>query len=137
MRKHISQRLVKWRRSNPNNAISHNLRERIRMACFGVAGIGRTCNSMLLGCTIDEFRVHIESLFLDGMSWDNYGRDGWHIDHIIPCSMFCLEHSEEQEICFHWTNMQPMWARDNLSKGNRYVGDHRCHKPLNTDDDTV
>ena len=76
----------------------------------------------LVGCSVDELRSHLESLWQDGMTWDNYGAKGWHIDHIIPCAMFDLKHSEEQEVCFHWTNLQPLWAEDNISKSARWIG---------------
>lgn len=71
----------------------------------------------LLGCTIEELRTHLEAQFQEGMTWDNYGRDGWHIDHIKPCSSFDLLKEAEQRECFHYTNLQPLWAKDNLSKG--------------------
>jgi hypothetical protein len=73
----------------------------------------------LLGCSIQEFKIYLESKFREGMSWDNYGKYGWHIDHIIPCSSFDLKDIEQQKICFHYTNLQPLWAKDNLSKGNK------------------
>ena len=72
----------------------------------------------LLGCTFQELRNYLESLFQEGMSWDNYGE--WHIDHIKPCSKFDLTKKEEQEICFHYSNMQPLWAKDNLVKNNNH-----------------
>lgn len=53
------------------------------------------------------------------MSWDNYGMYGWHIDHIKPCSSFDLSNPAEQKICFHYTNLQPLWAKENLSKGKK------------------
>ena len=71
----------------------------------------------LLGCTIEEMRTFLEAEFEEGMTWDNYGE--WHVDHIRPCASFNLEDPEEQKKCFHWTNLQPLWAADNLAKGDR------------------
>jgi hypothetical protein len=53
------------------------------------------------------------------MSWENYGK--WHIDHIIPCSSFNLSLPEEQRNCFHYSNLQPLWAKDNIFKANKSV----------------
>jgi hypothetical protein len=82
---------------------------------------GRTTKSKrtqeLIGCSIDQLREHIESLFKPGMSWDNYGVSGWHIDHIKPCSSFDLTDIEQQKACFNYKNLQPLWARENLTKG--------------------
>ena len=71
----------------------------------------------LLGCSLKELMSHLEARFTKGMSWDNYGE--WHIDHILPCNSFDLTEQEEQELCFHYTNMQPLWASDNIRKGDR------------------
>ena len=73
----------------------------------------------LIGCSVDEVRAHLEKQFTEGMTWDNYGE--WHIDHIIPCASFDLSEPEQQKKCFHYTNLQPLWARDNLSKGDRIM----------------
>ena len=73
----------------------------------------------LLGCTSEELKNHLESQFKKGMSWRNYGKFGWHIDHIIPCASFDLSDSEQQKICFHYTNLQPLWAIENIKKGKR------------------
>ena len=73
----------------------------------------------LAGCTMEELKAHIESKFEEGMSWENWALDGWHLDHIIPCSSFDLTIEEEQKKCFHYTNLQPLWAKDNLSKTNK------------------
>lgn len=77
----------------------------------------------LLGCSINEFRLHLESRFELGMSWGNYGKGlgKWNIDHIIPVSRFNLIDPDQQEICFHFSNMQPMWAILNSSKGNKIL----------------
>jgi len=74
---------------------------------------------ILLGATVSFVRDFLEKKFLSGMSWKNYGK--WHIDHIIPCSAFDLSKTEEQKKCFHYTNLQPLWAVDNLKKGAKYV----------------
>jgi hypothetical protein len=74
----------------------------------------------LIGCTIDNLKKHLESQFKQNMSWYNYGIKGWHIDHIIPCYFFNLKNFEEQKKCFHYTNLQPLWWWENLSKGCKY-----------------
>lgn len=72
----------------------------------------------LLGCEIQELKEHIEKQFVEGMSWENYGE--WHVDHIRPCSSFDLNDDEHQKTCFHYKNMQPLWGKDNMSKGSRW-----------------
>lgn len=72
-----------------------------------------------LGCTIGEFKQHIESQFKDGMTWDNYGE--WHIDHITPIK-YDTPTLEEVILRLHWTNTQPLWAAENIAKGNRFIG---------------
>ena len=75
----------------------------------------RTAN--LIGCTIDYLWAYLENKFTRGMTRENYGR--WHIDHIVPCASFDLTDPEEQKICFHYTNLQPLWAIDNIRKGKK------------------
>lgn len=74
----------------------------------------------LIGCEIDYFKRYIANQFEEGMSWDNYGE--WHIDHIIPVSHFNLSDDKEAFEAFHYSNCQPLWAKDNMSKGNRFEG---------------
>ena len=57
------------------------------------------------------------------MSWDNWSIKGWHIDHIRPCSSFDLSDPTQQKECFHYTNLQPLWASENLKKNNKWVSD--------------
>jgi hypothetical protein len=73
----------------------------------------------LLGCSIDDFKSHLERHFRTGMSWDTYGKNGWQIDHHMPISMFDLSTEIDQRICFHWTNLIPMWGWANLKKRDR------------------
>jgi hypothetical protein len=69
-----------------------------------------------------ELKRHLEGLFTKGMSWDNYG--DWHIDHVIPHSYFDYKTYDCDEFvkCWELSNLQPLWAIDNMIKGNRYVG---------------
>ncbi len=72
----------------------------------------------LIGCSIEFFRGWIESKFQQGMTWDNHGKLTWHIDHKIPCAEFDLRDPAQQKQCFHYTNLQPLWALDNLRKSD-------------------
>lgn len=74
-----------------------------------------------VGCSPAFLREHLENLFTDGMTWENQGE--WHIDHIRPCASFDLTTEEERHKCFHYTNLQPLWAADNISKGAKWDGD--------------
>lgn len=113
----ITQYKKKWEEKNKNNPvykIKKNLRRRVHHA---LNGLNKSDNTFkLIGCSPEQFKTYIESLFESGMSWDNYGLDGWHIDHIIPCYKFDLTKEEEQRKCFHYSNQRPLWAKDNLSR---------------------
>lgn len=71
----------------------------------------------LIGCSVEQLWIHLESQFIEGMTRANYGQ--WHVDHIIPCDSFDLSDIEQQKQCFHYTNLQPLWAKDNLIKGKK------------------
>lgn len=73
----------------------------------------------LLGCSIEFLREWLASQFQPGMSWSNHGKRGWPIDHVKPCATFDLSDPKQQHECFHYSNLQPLWWRDNLSKGAR------------------
>jgi hypothetical protein len=94
------------------------LRKRIWDA---VRGISKKADSTqaLIGCSAEELKRHLQIRFRPGMSWDNYGE--WHIDHIRPCASFDLTDPEQQRACFNFKNLQPLWAKDNLSKGAKYA----------------
>lgn len=89
-----------------------NLRHRLNLAVKNNYKSKKT--KKLLGCTIEELKSHLESQFTKGMNWDNYGK--WHIDHIRPCASFDLSKPEEQQKCFHYTNLRPLWAIDNMKR---------------------
>ena len=71
----------------------------------------------IVGCTPEQLKEHLQKKFLDGMSWKN--RKDWHIDHIIPLSSADTE--EELIKLFHYTNLQPLWAEDNIKKSNKIL----------------
>ena len=67
----------------------------------------------IVGCSKPDLTSHIEAQFLPGMSWSNYGRKGWEIDHIIPCANFDLAIHDQVLACFHYANLRPLWRADN------------------------
>jgi hypothetical protein len=90
---------------------------RIRVVLRGNIKSAKTME--LVGLTATELRDYLQSKFLPGMTWEN--RREWHIDHIRPCASFDLTDPEQQRICFHYTNLQPLWAKDNLKKSDRWA----------------
>ena len=96
--------------------LANNLRRRLGNALNGRSKAAPTLE--LLGCSVARCRAHLEKQFVGGMSWDN--RADWHIDHIRPIASFNLADPVQQRICFHYTNLQPLWARDNLAKGAKF-----------------
>jgi len=102
------------RKTDSSYALKKNMRARVYFLLKGYQKSKSTLG--LLGCAdIEQLKTHLERQFTDGMSWENYGQ--WHVDHIRPCAAFDLSKAEEQQKCFHYTNLQPLWAEDNLSKG--------------------
>lgn len=102
-------------RENPAVRLRMNLCARIRLAVKGKNKSARTLE--LVGCDIGFLRRWIEAKWKPGMSWQNYGK--WHVDHIMPCAMFDLSDPVQQRTCFRWTNLQPLWAADNISKSDK------------------
>ena len=105
------------RLTDPKFTLLRNLRGRAKKTLLGINNSITTLE--LLGVRSgEEIRKYIESKFLEGMTWKNYG-EGWHIDHIIPLCSFNLENESERREAFHYTNLQPLWAKDNLKKGSK------------------
>lgn len=73
-----------------------------------------------LGCSVEYLKAYLEGQFEPGMSWKNWSLKGWHIDHIRPLSSFDLTDREQFLQAIHYTNLQPMWAEENLKKGKKY-----------------
>lgn len=97
--------------------LQHLLRSRLYESLKGLLKVN-TAKS-LLGCTVKFLKSHLEKQFKEGMTWTNYSKQGWHIDHIIPCASFDLSKPEEQRKCFHYSNLQPLWAEENYRKAKK------------------
>jgi hypothetical protein len=110
---------VNTRKKHTRNQLLDSLRSRIRHAVRRARATKISSTIKLIGCSANQLKKHLSRQFKAGMSWSNYGRGGWEIDHRLPCSMFNLRNSTEQKKCFHYSNLQPMWQRENASKGNR------------------
>jgi hypothetical protein len=117
-KEHIRERNKKRRKIDPTYRLINNLRRRTILA---LKGNKKNTNTMiLLGVPNLEFLWnHLESTFKPGMTRDNHGL--WHVDHIIPCASFDLSKPEEQTKCFHYSNLQALWANENLSKNDKIL----------------
>lgn len=110
----LSYRLTRYK-SDPLYALQMTCRRRILCAMQKGGYKKSTKTEVLLGCSFEEFKAYLEGLFSPGMTWENRGKFGWHIDHIYPLSS-AKDAAELEKLC-HYTNMQPLWAKDNHSKG--------------------
>jgi hypothetical protein len=109
-------RLARYNKENPNYKIATRARNQLYFALV-CQTIPKTTNAVeLLGADIETVRRHLESQFLEGMSWSNHGSRGWHIDHIKPINTFDLSDPKQLHECFHYTNLRPLWWKDNLGR---------------------
>jgi hypothetical protein len=120
--KHRSNKRYKERyKTDPQFRMAVVLRKRIVMA-LKARGISKSKSLReLLGCSIPDLKAHLEKQFKPGMSWSNHG--DWHIDHIRPCAAFNLALVAEQQVCFHYSNLQPLWAEENMRKSAKLIHD--------------
>ncbi len=114
----IAERARQYRANNPRVRVDDRISSMIRQALKDKKD-GKSWEKMV-GYTKEDLYNHLESLFLEGMSWENIGE--WHIDHIKPRSSFSYESPEDQDFkdCWSLSNLQPLWAKDNLRKGKKW-----------------
>jgi hypothetical protein len=103
----------------PRKRVGHRIRTLLKNQLTANGGRKAAKTEMLLGCSLAKAQSHLESQFSLGMTWDNHGE--WHIDHIRPCASFDLTDPEQQKECCHYTNLQPLWAAENLAKSDKWV----------------
>jgi signal recognition particle GTPase len=130
-KKELLQARKKHLDSDVGFKIACNLRSRVWDVLHRIKKSSSTIR--LLDCSIEQLKQHLESQFKPGMTWENYGRGTnnkreWNIDHIIPCASFDLSKESEQRKCFHYTNLQPLWAKENWSKGKNENLPKSIHK---------
>lgn len=108
------------RKSDPIYKMIGNIRKRISKYCREIKLNKTKKTKEILGLNLAGFKSYMESKFQEGMTWENYGQ--WHVDHIKPLSLA----TTEQEIIElnHYTNLQPLWAAENLKKSNKYEESH-------------
>ncbi len=108
------------RKTDIRTNILHKLRSRLRKTICEQFATKSQHTIKLLGCSLQEFKSYFQEKFTPDMSWEAFMQGKIHIDHVKPCFLFDLLKPEEQEKCFHYTNLQPLWAKDNLSKGSKF-----------------
>lgn len=125
-RKHRSKLLEQQKRYQNNRVktdIEYHIRKNLRGRLSNAVKHGHKKGSAVkdLGCSISEFKLYLESKFVMGMTWNNYGRTNgcWQIDHILPLTKFDLTDREQLLRACHYTNLQPLWKIDNIKKGNK------------------
>ena len=96
----------------PGNRVTCSARESIRYAIL--SGSSPKAET-LVGCSVTQLKTHLQSKFRDGMCWENYGE--WHVDHCVPCCRFDTSTDAGLKSAFHFTNLQPLWAKENRQKG--------------------
>jgi hypothetical protein len=138
-RERVNANACKRRRDNPKLRIAARMSGRISEALHGKASKNGRHWEDLVGYKMDDLIAHLQSKFLSGMSLANYGKGGWHVDHIIPVAAFTFSSTDDPEFrkCFALSNLQPLWEKDNLSKNDKvevngeYVHVHLLRKREN------
>lgn len=115
----LKKKRNKYEANRKRNDINYKLNTIIRINKALKRNSKNSSTIKLLGCSIKELKNHLESQFTKEMSWDNYGQNGWEIDHIQPCASFDLSNPEEQYKCFNYTNLQPLWKKENREKWHK------------------
>jgi hypothetical protein len=134
--RHNTNKRIKERyHSDEDTAMRMRLRASLTQA-LRLADVKKTITTFeLIGIPIQEFKKYIEGKFLPGMSWGN--RKEWHIDHHRPCASFDLTKIEQQRVCFHYTNLRPLWREDNQKKGSLYNGKRYTYKNRQRNEDSI
>jgi hypothetical protein len=107
----------RWLQRRPEDRLLMAARRRLRDVVKGERKAEGGSTRQLLGVSGAGLKEHLEKQFKPGMTWENYGVFGWHVDHIKPCASFDFSDLEQLKQCFHYSNLQPLWAEENVRKG--------------------
>lgn len=116
--KAYNKEYIAKKRQNIDFRLKSNLRSRLSGVIKKRCNVKGSLVFEYLGCSSEEFRTYLESKFEEGMTWENYGLKGWEIDHILPISS-ALTHEEFKKLS-HYTNLQPLWMKQNRSKSDSF-----------------
>jgi len=120
------EKIKEKRKNNLNFQVSEIIRSKVHKMLKGI----NTSYQELIGCDIEHLKRWIEYRFDEQMTWDNLGKY-WHIDHILPINKFNFTNKNEQQICFHWTNLQPLNAKENIQKTDKLLLHHYFNNIVN------
>lgn len=116
-KKKVHERTKKRYKEDIIYRLSHRLRSRLRNV-LRTKGFRKNYKALeIIGCSLEQLKLHIEAQFKPGMTWENYGHNTWHIDHIDPIGL--AKNPEEVKKLSHYTNLQPLWAEENLKKSKK------------------
>jgi len=112
----------KWR-ENLQHRLASNMRRLVHSALTRMTTIRKCSRTFdLIGCSVSALKVHLETQFIESMSWENYG-SSWHVDHRIPLALFDLSDAGQQRAAFHFENLRPLWKSANHQKSDRVIVD--------------
>jgi hypothetical protein len=122
----INKCIKEWkdnkRKNDPLFKIIDNLRSRMYRAIIKNKGTKSKYTLNLIGCSVNNLKIHLEQQFKPEMNWDNYG-EIWEVDHIKPCSSFDLTDIEQQKQCFNYINLQPLFKTSDLAESLGYINE--------------
>lgn len=118
-----ADKMKAFRQRRMKEDIPHKLRQLLRMRLKNMLQHDYKAGSAVrdLGCTTKELKFYLEGRFKEGMTWANHGKFGWHIDHIIPLAFYDLTDRQQFLKACHYTNLQPLWAKENLQKHTKLI----------------
>jgi hypothetical protein len=110
------ERRKKRKQNDPAYRLSRNMRQYARKMMKAIIAGNKPgfSSSKAVGCNLSELKTYMEAQFLNAMTWENYG--SWEVDHIVPVAFWDLNDPRQRDVCFHYSNLQPMWAAENNSK---------------------